>query len=113
MIFVPPVQSVASPAALDLGQRLANVVQEYRQTHPGTSGEDVRQAFRVAAQVNAGGAGRRSIALGIALAAAVIALLMPLVMGRATGRPIAGPWLPILMIGLIAVLFAVVRVARR
>jgi len=113
MIFVPPVQSVASSTALDLGQRLANLVQEYRQTHPGTSAEDVRQAFRVAAQVNPGAAGRRSILFGIGLVAAVVALLAPLVMRRAAGRPDAGPWLIFMMIGLIAVLFLVIRAGRR
>lgn len=47
-MFVPVNPPPPSREAQDLGARLAHVVREYRQTHPGVNSGDVHQAFRVA-----------------------------------------------------------------
>jgi hypothetical protein len=112
MIVVPPVQRYASPAALDLGQRLANVVQEYRRTHPGVSDADVRQAYRVALEC-VGGSGRRTAALLVGLGVAAAFLAVPLVLRGGATRPGAMPLTMLLVFGLIVAVLAVTLVARR
>jgi len=47
-MIVIPTPSVASPAAMELGQKLVNVIEEFRAARPGTSGTDIRQALRIA-----------------------------------------------------------------
>ena len=47
MIVIPTPPS-ASPAAMELGQRLVNMIEEFERNRPGTSKEDVRQALRIA-----------------------------------------------------------------
>lgn len=113
MIVVPPVQAYGSPAALELGQRLANVISEYRASRPGTTAEDVRQALRIAGQTTGGGADRSRTVLIVAAGVAALALLMPIVLRPAAVRPGAGPWVPLMMIGLIAAVFLAIRAMRR
>jgi hypothetical protein len=113
MIVVPPVHAYGSPAALELGQRLANVIHEYRASRPGTSGEEVRQALRIAGQTTTDGADRRRIVLVVAVVAALAAMVMPIVLRPAAVRPGAGPWVPLMMIGLVAAVFLTIRAMRQ
>jgi hypothetical protein len=85
MVFVPPVHTVASPTALDLGQRILSLVQEYRQTHPGTTADDVGEALRLAA-MNVPAGGRRRARIAVLVAAAVAAALVPLLLTAHRGR---------------------------
>jgi hypothetical protein len=113
MIVVPPVHAYGSPAALELGQRLANVINEYRASRPGTTGEDVRAALRIAGQTVGNGADRRRTVLIVAGVAALAAMLMPIVLRPGAVRPGAGPWVPLMMIGLVAAVFLAIRAMRR
>jgi hypothetical protein len=85
MVFVPPVQTIASATALDLGQRIVNLVQEYRQTHPGTSADDVREALRLAT-LNTPAGGRRRARVAVLVAAAAVAALVPVLLQTHRGR---------------------------
>jgi hypothetical protein len=71
MIIVPPVHSSASPTALELAQRIANAIAEYRQTHPGVSSTDIREAMRIAA-ASTGADGNRRFAIIAAVAVAML-----------------------------------------
>ena len=106
MVIVPPVHSLASPTALDLGQRIVNAVQEYRQTHPGTSDEDVREALRIAS-MNAPGGGRRGVRVAI-LAATVAALAGTLLVWHGPHRvpfPTSAPFI-LLVVAVLAIMVA-------
>jgi len=113
MIVVPPVQAYGSPAALELGQRLANVISEYRASRPGTTADDVRQALRIARQAAGDGADRSRTVLIVAGVVALAALVMPIILRPPAVRPGAGPWVPLMMIGLVAAVFLAIRAMRR
>ena len=63
-MIVIPTPASASPAAMELGQRLVNVIEDFRRQRPGTSAEDVRQALRIAAAHS----GARPVMLKLAIA---------------------------------------------
>ncbi|MFH1143362.1 MAG: hypothetical protein V1774_02320 [Candidatus Eisenbacteria bacterium] len=48
-MIVIPTPASASPAAMELGQRIVNLIEEFHRQRPGTSAQDVRQALRIAA----------------------------------------------------------------
>jgi hypothetical protein len=108
MVIVPPVHSFASPTALDLGQRIVNAVQEYRQTHPGTSDEDVREALRIAS-MNGPAGGRRGARVAI-LAATAAAVAVTLLIWRQPAHrvpfPTSVPFI-LLAVTVLAILVAV------
>jgi len=79
-MFVPmATPSQASAAAMELGQRLVNVIEEYRRQHPGMTDEDIRLALRIASQHSAGASQRirmlTILTIGL-LVAGLLAFLM-------------------------------------
>lgn len=110
--FVPVVVSPSppSPRAEQLGQRLAEVIRQYREQFPETSGLELRQALRIAL-LRAGGGNRapaRLVALALALAAAAGLL------GVALARPRAGgpSWMLALVVGVLLVGIGLVALVR-
>jgi hypothetical protein len=110
--FVPVVPQTPSPRAEQLGQRLAETIEQFRQQNPDLSGLEVRQAAQLAASRAGGTCGPpRAI---LALVAGLVAAAMALYLGR--GKAISGAdELPLVMgvAGLIVVLAVVVALKRR
>jgi hypothetical protein len=72
MVFVPvpPPNRDVTIRARDLSQRLAQVIREFQQNHPGTTTEDVHQAVRMAAEgsgVGRGGSSQQRAAIAVVL----------------------------------------------
>jgi hypothetical protein len=111
-MFIPPPHTQASALAIELGNKIAAMVQEFRQTHPGTSDTDVRSAFRVASMQTGAGATKQMVA-GL-LAGLLVALGLALFFFRAGSTPGATP--PGMLVWIIAafvVVAIIVRMAAR
>ena len=62
-----PVSTTASPTAIELGQKITDLIGEYRMQRPGVSGEDVRQALRIAGSQTAPGINVMRVMILVAL----------------------------------------------
>lgn len=80
-MFVPPVTSTGSPAALELAQRIVSVIQEYRTSHPDVSGREIYQALRIAER-HSGSVDVRRFVLVIAVALLLAGLLFAWMFAR-------------------------------
>jgi len=68
MAFVPFVQSSPpSGRAYELGTRLKETIDGFRQEHPNITGPEIRQAMNLAARGSATGAQPIVLAIGVAL----------------------------------------------
>jgi len=115
-VFVPTVPNQsASPFAMELGQKITTVIQEYRQSHPGLSGREVRDALRIAEMAGGGYSAARSVILAAVVAATLMGLLFAFSTGKGRGVPPGGAhgMVPFLAILLIVLTFTILRGARR
>jgi hypothetical protein len=111
-VFVPVHPNLpTSPFALELGQKLSGVVEEYRRTHPGMSRRDVRDAFRVA-QTASGDGGWRRVLTTLVTVAIASGLFAEILGARWWRRGFhSTPWLAIVAAIIAAVIL--IRLARR
>lgn len=119
MVFVPipPPDRQVSIRARDLSQRLAQVIREFQQNHPGTTSEDVRQAVQRAAEgtgVSRGGTRQQRAAIAVVLGVLFAGGLGTFVfLERAGGGEVPqGTWM-IAGVGVLTVLLALVAVLRQ
>jgi hypothetical protein len=82
-VVVPP--PTPSPQAEELGQRLAQVIHDYRQQHPEMSGLELRQALRIALLRAGGGNETPAVFVALAVALAGVAGLLVLLVTRPQG----------------------------
>ena len=113
MIIIPPTPSHASPAAQELGQKIATVIREYQQSHPGLPSADIHQALRIARMNSGAGPNPRFL---IALLAGLLLLggfltfyLSSKPDGDSTGLPI----MPVLVAVFAIVMLGIIVVAKR
>jgi hypothetical protein len=112
-MFVPPVQDRASALAIELGNKIAGLIQEFRQSHPGTSDADVRNAIRIA-EMQSGSRARAQVAIAIGVALLLFGVLMAFFMSRGPGS--GGPpnnMIILIIAGIAVAALAVKFVARR
>jgi len=66
MSYVPVISTSAppSPRARELGSQMAGLIDEFRRQNPGTTGDDIRQALRLAAP-DAGTTSRAHLAITV------------------------------------------------
>jgi hypothetical protein len=123
MVFVPvpPPNRDVTIRARDLSQRLAQVIREFQQNHPGTTTEDVRQAVRMAAEgsgVDRGGSRQQRAAIAVVLGILFAGLGIFFFPQRAGGGGEGGGegppvfWM-IAAIGILTVVLALVAVLRQ
>ncbi len=80
--FVPYVPPPPSPRAMELGQRLAEAIEQYRQQHPDLNRLDVAQAARIAlAQAGGSDATAPRVAIAVAAGVAAVGLAVALAVG--------------------------------
>jgi hypothetical protein len=120
MVFVPvplPNRDVTIRTR-DLSQRLAQVIREFEQNHPGTTTEDVRQAVRMGAEgsgVSPADTKQQRAAIAVVLGILFAALGTFFFLQRAGGGGGEGPpvfWM-IAGIGILTVVLALVAVLRQ
>lgn len=88
-MFIPTyVASMPSPRAQELARQLAEVIRQYRSSHPDLSAIEVQQAFGLATTEAgpAASASRRAV-VGIALGAAIFAGALVAVLAGRQGSP--------------------------
>ena len=119
MVFVPipPPDRQVSIRSRDLSQRLAQVIREFQQNHPGTTSQDVRQAVQLAAEgsgVSRGGTRQQraavALVLGVLFAGGLGTFAFLERAGGGEGPPAF--WM-IAGVGILTVLLAVVAVLRQ
>lgn len=111
---VPPVHAFGSPAAIELSQKLAHAIQEYRQTHPGVSADDVRDALRIVAQSETGASRRRLIVMGAVTAMLLgLGLVFAVMSSVGRGRASVGFALPMVVVAVVVLALLFVVVVRR
>lgn len=117
MTYVPivvPIPPPTSPRARELADRLAHVLLEFEQTHPSLTNEEVRQATQLALQKRRGGGTLAGPILVGAVGLMVFAGLVAFYLIERGGAASAGASFPMIaVIGLIAVVGALVAVLRR
>jgi hypothetical protein len=85
MYIAPPPSSGTSYTALELAQKIVNIIQEFKQSHPGMGERDIHRALRLAA-LQTGATGRRPVILAIAIGLLLLGILAALLFGARTGR---------------------------
>jgi len=112
-MFVPPVQDRASALAIELGNRIAGLIQEFKQSHPGTSDTDVRNAIRIA-EMQSGSSARTQLVVALTVGLLLLGGLAAFFFSRSPGSEAPSNSMIILIIAGIAVAaLAVKLVARR
>lgn len=111
-MFVPVVPPQASPAALDLGNRIVRSIEEYRQLHPELSARDIYMALRIARQST--GAQRVNPA-ALALIGLLFAGWIAIVLVRDKAGPRGAESMPFIVVAIAIVLvaFLVLTIIRR
>lgn len=75
-MFIPPATPAqASATAMELSQRLVQMIEAYRQQHPGTSDRDIQMALHITTQ-HSGGTARRTRMMVIILLGTLLAGLL-------------------------------------
>jgi len=113
-MYVPTGGSTPSVQAQELGRRLYEVVGEYQNEHPGMTGGEVGDAFKIGWRMVRSGPGtsdarQRSmvaIMLGLTIAGAAAALFMT---GGLTGFPPVPVYAVLGVLGVIAVVAAIAK----
>jgi hypothetical protein len=106
--YVPP--QPPSPRAEELGQRLAETIEQYRQQHPDLDRTDVRQATRLALARSGGGP---AVARGALVAVVAGALLLGLFAALAANGGRCPAQSPVLVIAVMAAALLVLLVLKR
>jgi len=104
--FVPPPQSRASTLAIELGNKIAGLIQEFKASHPGTSDTDIVNALRIAEKQTGAGA-TRQVVVAVAVGLLLLGVLLAYFFAAKTGA--GGP--PRGMIVLIIAGIAVAAIA--
>jgi len=98
---------------MELGQKLATVIRDYRASHPTTSSQDVRLALRIAARSSGADAFRRIVLAGVLVALGFAGLLGFLVnSGPSRVRP-GSVALPVVLLFLILGAVVLLAASRR
>ena len=113
MVFVPiPVPPAASPRALELGERLAQVIAEYEAGHPDLSALELAQATQIAiARHNPAAPPAPLRAVMVALVGAIFAVALGVTFAR--GQGLSGETATIVAAVAIAAALGVALVLRR
>jgi hypothetical protein len=111
LAFIPSVPSrPPSPLAEELGQRLGETIEQFRQQHPDLSRTDVMQAARIA-MTRSGGA--CSVARSALIAVVVGALLLGVFATLAANGGRCPAPAPVLMIAVVVAVVLVLLVLKR
>ncbi|MGD8377076.1 MAG: hypothetical protein PVF68_13155 [Acidobacteriota bacterium] len=117
MTFVPVFTSppAPSPRAMELGNRIAQQIREFRAVHPDLDGDDVSQAFRIATSLVRPEVGRAATALTIAslTAGLLAALLLGLFLFQKGAWPGGTVAFAIVGVGVLASVMALLKAAGR
>ena len=112
--IIPPTPTPPSPRARELADRLAKVLLEYEEAHPSVSGDEVRQAMRIALQVTRAGGTAAAPILAATLGGLVLVGLAVFYFVASGGAGSTGARVPTLwVVGALLVLAALVGVLRR
>jgi hypothetical protein len=113
MVFVPPPSFRMSPAATELGEKIADVVRLYQQTHPDLSRREIRGALRVAER-NTCATPMERVAFAVMSAMALVIGVVLLATKTDRGAPRdAFTYLPLIVIVMIVGVLAVFLFVRR
>lgn len=112
-VFTPP--PAPSPRAIELGNRIAQQIREFRAIHPDLDGDDVSQAFRIASSLVRPEVGRAVTPLTIAALTAglLAALLLGLFLLRKGAWPAGTVAFVIVGVGVLASVMALLKAAGR
>jgi len=112
-MFVPNPSSYPSPSAMELGQKIVTVIQEFQQRRTGVTTADIRAALRIAAVSTGADASRRvAVRLTILLVLAGVLVAVFSQAGGGGGRPSATT-MPIVFALVVLGLIALLLVRRR
>ena len=112
-MYIPiPSQPPPSPRARQLGDKIERTIEEFERLHPNTRSSDIRQALLIARGDQ--GSDRRGARLAVGLLVTVLLGLI-VAFGLVGGRPsdsAQSPPIVMWLIGGLAVLFALIAIAR-
>jgi hypothetical protein len=103
----------ASPAAMELGQKLTDAIRQYQQSHPGVSATEIRGAIRMAEANTCSFPIQRAVMKALTLGAVMLGFVLFARQMDRGGRWDTFTFLPLIGVALIAGLFVAVKFARR